>query len=141
MPALATSNRSASGRTVVLVLASSQPQATLSVAEIGYAVLITSHLVEALARLGNSSAAATCPLAQRELECLLHTLAGHSAKVTARALGVGERSVNQYLQRSRAKLGCTTSFAAAMAAARHGWIDPSHAEALKASAAGKRQAK
>lgn len=80
-------------------------------------------------------------LSERELECLGYAMAGWSAKQTARATGLSPRTVTQYLERSRAKLGARTSFEAATIAARRGWLSVQRAIELADSArTGTRQA-
>lgn len=72
-------------------------------------------------------------LTQRELDCLLYVLAGASAKITARELSVAPRSVHQYLERARKRLGTENSFQAALIAVRAGLIDPNEAKRIGAS--------
>jgi len=84
-----------------------------------YALTAAVSLAGALERL----APEVCPFSRRELDCLLHTLAGHSSRETAHALGIGARTVEQYLARARARLQTTSSYAAATTALRRGWLD------------------
>ena len=46
----------------------------------------------------------TC-LSKRELECLRHTLRGHSAKQTANVLGISHRTVEEHLSNIKIKMG------------------------------------
>lgn len=89
----------------------------------------------------NARTQAPCPFTPRELDCLLYELAGMTAKQAARALGISPRSVRQYLERARARLGVKSSYAAATTAARYGWVDIKRAGELaeSGSAAGARQ--
>jgi LuxR family transcriptional activator of conjugal transfer of Ti plasmids len=87
-----------------------------------HAFMATSTANDPLQRVA-AQMLAPCPLTERELECLYYAVAGKSAKETARALGVGPRTVDEYLERARAKLQVKTSLAAATVAIRNGWLD------------------
>lgn len=71
-----------------------------------------------------------CPLTERELDCLVYVMAGKSMKDTARDLGIGPRTVEEYLGRARVKLGASNSYAAATTALRKGWLDLQRASEL-----------
>lgn len=106
---------------------------------LGYAVLAAVHIGAALRPLAATPSA--CPLSERELDCLLHALAGRTAKETARALDIGARTVEQYLERARARMKAQTTYAAATIALRRGWLDMKRASELAdlQSAAGSRK--
>lgn len=126
-------NRSQS---VHLVLASDAPTFTDDGSWTAYSIafLAANTLLQAVSRIDNESDA-LIELTHRERDCLLYVLAGASAKVTARALDIGTRSVNQYLERARQRLGASNSFQAALAAARLGLIDSDEAQRIRASTA------
>ncbi|MEJ1934488.1 helix-turn-helix transcriptional regulator [Nostoc sp. NIES-2111] len=77
--------------------------------------------------------AVQCPLSRRQLECLRHAMAGHTATATARALGVGPRTVEQYLERARDVLGAPNTLSAAVRAIDRGWITTAEVYALMAA--------
>lgn len=79
------------------------------------------------------ASASESPFAPEELHCMLYTLAGLSAKEAARGLGISIRSVHQYLENARARIGVKTSYAAATMALRHGWLDLQQASELASS--------
>lgn len=97
---------------------------------LGYASLAASQLLEAFERTRTLAAADGTPLTSRELDCLLYVLAGLSGKTTARALGIGTRTVAQYLERARIKLRAQTSYEAATMAVRRGLLDTQRAADL-----------
>lgn len=74
-----------------------------------------------------------CPLSKRQLECLRHAMAGHTATATALALGVGARTVEQYLGRARDLLGAPNTLSAAVRAIDQGWITTAEVYALMAA--------
>jgi LuxR family transcriptional activator of conjugal transfer of Ti plasmids len=96
-----------------------------------YALMAAVSLCEPMRQLA-ARPQAPCPLTERELECLLYASAGRSAKETARALGIGFRTVSQYLERTRAKLQVKTTQAAATIAIRNGWLNVQEALDLAA---------
>jgi LuxR family transcriptional activator of conjugal transfer of Ti plasmids len=106
---------------------------------LAYVVMAAIQIGAALPHFAPASSA--CPFSARELDCLLYALAGQSAKATARALGIGARTVEQYLERARSRLQAPTSYAAATIALRRGWIDLEQASELAGleASAGARQ--
>lgn len=76
---------------------------------------------------------AACPLSPRQLDCLRHSLAGHKAAETGRALQLGTRTVEEYLVRARDHLQVPNSLAAAMRAVDQGWIKLHEVTALMAA--------
>ncbi|PTT91075.1 hypothetical protein DBR42_04605 [Pelomonas sp. HMWF004] len=86
--------------------------------------------VEGLASL----VAGACPLTQREVQCLMHFMANHTPKETARALGISARTVEHHLERARVRLGVGATLAAAATAIRNGWISLDDIQALQAAA-------
>lgn len=97
-----------------------------------YALMAVVALSGPLRRLADERTPLACPLTERELQCLLYAMAGKSSKQTARAVGIGIRTVNQYLERVREKLQVKTSQAAATIAVRNGWLDVQRALDLAA---------
>ena len=84
----------------------------------GIVTLATAHLLAAMTRI----ARAACPLSTRELQCLFLATNGLSAKATARRLGISQRTVENHLARCRTRLAASTTLAAALEAARRGWL-------------------
>jgi DNA-binding CsgD family transcriptional regulator len=109
------------------------------IALLGYVVMAAVQIGSALPLFARTNSG--CPFSARELDCLLYALAGRSAKETARALDIGARTVEQYLERARARLQAPTSYAAATIALRRGWLDLEQASELAGleTAAGSRQ--
>lgn len=136
---VAASSRSPSGESCVVVFSrAGGPIADEDVVSLmAYVALSAATAAGTLKRVRDELLPRLTP---RELECLLHVLAGHSAKQTSRAIGVGASTVNQYLERARSKLQSASSFAAAMTAMRLGLISQAEAMQLAASAASARQA-
>ena len=73
-------------------------------------------------RILTSSLNPACPLPEREIQCLIYASAGGSAKQIARALGISPRTVEEYLQRTKARIGSRTTVGASAHALRRGWI-------------------
>jgi DNA-binding CsgD family transcriptional regulator len=96
---------------------------------LGFVVLAAVTMSTPLRRLAPRPLA-ECPFTARELDCLRYALAGKSSKETARSLGIGARTVNQYLERARTRLQVKTTYAAATIALRRGWIDMQEASEL-----------
>lgn len=88
-----------------------------------YAVMAAASLSGQLQLVVSTQPSSSCPLTERELECLHYVLAGRSTKETARGLGIGGRTVGQYLERARAKLQAKTSRHAVATALRAGWLN------------------
>jgi LuxR family transcriptional regulator, activator of conjugal transfer of Ti plasmids len=130
-----------SGSGCIAVVSGSGPSipAEHEVTLLGYLTMAAIQIGAALPHFPRSYAAS--PFSARELDCLLYALAGRSAKETARALDIGARTVEQYLERARARLQAPTSYAAATIALRRGWLDLEQASELAGleTAAGARQ--
>jgi len=92
----------------------------------GTALVATSHLAATLLRLE----LAACPLPDRELQCLRYAALGATAKETARVLGISSRTVEEYIERSRARLGVNTTIEAVITTIRRGWITDDEIAAL-----------
>lgn len=92
-------------------------------------MLGATRMHDALSRLNADG----CQLSSRQLDCLRHAMAGHTAAETARALGLSARTVEQYLERARGHLGAPNSLAAAVRAIDQGWITPAEVYALTAA--------
>lgn len=93
------------------------------------ATLGVARVADCLVRLQGND----CPLSERQLDCLRHAMAGHTATETARALKISARTVEQYLSRAREHLSAPTSLAAAVHAIDHGWMHPAEVIALMAA--------
>jgi DNA-binding CsgD family transcriptional regulator len=76
----------------------------------------------ALDMLASAHRAKVIPLTERELECLTYAAAGGSAKVIGRHLGISSRTVEEYLQRCKSRLGTPNTLSASAQALRRGWI-------------------
>jgi len=122
----------AAGSIVILSCAADRIADGYVEAAMRWPVLAAAMLADAFRRLGDTREP-QCPLAARELDCLLHAIAGRSAKQTARSLGIDYRTVEKYLERARDKLQASSSYAAATSALRHGWLDIGQALELATS--------
>lgn len=125
-----------SGQSLTLVLASDDiaTPAGDPVGTLGMALLGAGHILNAANRCA-APAGGVAQLTARERDCLLYVLAGASAKVTGQALCLAPRSVRQYLERARRRLGVENSFQAALVAARAGLVDIDEAKRITASIA------
>lgn len=127
---IAASCQDSSGGTVIVIASSSRPSVPddEAVGILGLASTLAAALLAPLAALRPPALA--CPLTQREKECVICVLAGMSTKQTARHLGIAARTIGQYLERARTKLGAPTSLAAGTIAIRRGWISLDEATTL-----------
>ena len=73
-----------------------------------------------------------CPLTKQELQCLARAMAGETAKETARNLGLGVRTVEEYLARARKRLDANNSMAAGITAIDNGWLSLDQVRRLSA---------
>jgi DNA-binding CsgD family transcriptional regulator len=89
-------------------------------------MLCAARMLDTFARLQINA----CPLSARQLDCLRHAMAGHTAAETARALNLSARTVEQYLSRARDHLAVPNSLKAAVHAIDQGWITTAEVYAL-----------
>jgi DNA-binding CsgD family transcriptional regulator len=117
------------GALLVMSEAGDGPPEQDQVLILGYASLAATLLLQVFER-ARTAAVPTVTLTERERDCLVYVLAGYSGKETARGLGIGTRTVSQYLERARIKLRAQSSYEAATIAVRRGILDMQRATDL-----------
>lgn len=111
--------------TCVLVVGQSQPLPVEAMTDrMGIACLAATSALAVLTAAHRTQ----CPLSERELQCLVYAAAGGSAKTIGRTLGISPRTVEEYLQRCKSRLGTRTALTASAQALRRGWISSADIE-------------